>query len=189
MGALKSSIQCWDTVREILQVDTWYKYLHLNRSRKCCLQTTSMKATWFFFFFQSGPRVQSEASGTFRKKVFLLYFQQGCTVQSHSHFQSPRLNPLTGEGVCLRIALTAGARLSVLAMPSKGVLADLHSGFLFKKKPFLPSLTLPLTPSSNLFLLNTWNTVLFCWQSACGIPWNTPLNVEFTQNSTEVTKA
>lgn len=58
-------------------------------------------------------------------------FQQRCTVQSHSNFQSPRLNPLTGEGVCLRIALTAGARLYVLAMPSKGVLADLHSGFLF----------------------------------------------------------
>lgn len=71
--------------------------------------------------------VQSEASGALRgKKALLGYFQQGCTVQSHSHFQSPRLNPLTGEGVCLRIALTAGACLSVLAMPSKKVLADLH---------------------------------------------------------------
>lgn len=54
-----------------------------------------------------------------RKVLQLLYFQQGCTVQSHSHFQSPGLNPLAGEGVCLRIALTAGAWLPVLGLPSK----------------------------------------------------------------------
>lgn len=65
-------------------------------------------------------RVQSEASGTFgKKKVLLLYFKQGCTVQSHSHSQSPRLNPFTSEGVCLRIALTLAPASLSLPCPSK----------------------------------------------------------------------
>lgn len=100
--------------------------------------------------------VQSEPSGRFRIKVLLLYFQQCWTVQSHS--QSLRLNPLTGEGVCLRTALTAGTRLSVLAMPFKSVLADLHSGFLLK--------SCPSTLNSFLWPLGFWFCFVYSLQMA-----------------------
>lgn len=137
------------------------------------------------FFHTSNLRHLKHSGGKKKKKkkVLLLYFQQACTVQSHSHFQSPRLNPLTGEGVCLRIALTAGACLSVLAMPSKGVLADLHSGFLLKKnkkKTGLHSQSLH-HPSNHLLTYSSWMQVFFCWRRL--------LNVEYAQSCTEVSKA
>lgn len=74
------------------------------------------------FFFYIPSDTPAPIRGIRRKRLvlpLLLYFQQGCTVQSHSHFQSAGLNPLAGEGVCLRIALTAGAWLPVLGLPSK----------------------------------------------------------------------
>lgn len=68
------------------------------------------------------------------KKVLLLYFHQGCTVQIHLRFQSPRLNPLTGEGVCLTITLTAGARLPPsLVCPPKAIWQIFTQDFSLKE--------------------------------------------------------
>lgn len=110
-----------------------------------------------------------EHSGIKKKKILLMYFQQSCTVQSYSYSQSPRLNPLTGEGVCLRIALTAGAQFSVLVMPFKDELADLHSGFLFKDE-------LPTTASEH------WEHVFVCCLSRSWVVLKHPSMSNLPQN-------
>lgn len=149
-------MQYYDTDMEILHFDT--NICTSKEARDVACEHLWKAASFLLSTYTWSNLRHLERSG---EKVLLLYFRQGCTVQSHSHFQSPRLNPLAGEGVCLRIALTAGACLSVLAMPSKGILADLHSGFLLKKK----NSRLSLTPSFNLFFLSTFNAALFCWQT------------------------
>lgn len=125
-------------VREILQSNL------LDRNICTWIYAGNSAKPGSFFSSPIIHLIQSKASVTFRgKKVLLLYFQHSCTVQSNSYSQSPRLNPLSGKGVCLRMVLTAGTRLSVLAIPFKVVTGRSSLRITLKKKPLSQAYTAP----------------------------------------------
>lgn len=65
--------------------------IHTSKAARCHLWTSvKSKHNFLFIPFPTNMHlVQSKASGA----VSGVYFQQGCTAQSHSHVQCPRLNP------------------------------------------------------------------------------------------------
>lgn len=115
----------------------WYKYLHLSGWRAGCMQTVSSQTDSLCF----SPPAHTQSNlrhweQTKKERGPRCIFKSCTKFNPHSYSQSLRLISLTGEGTCLRIALTAGACFSVLGLPFRDAPADLHSGILSNQNFF-----------------------------------------------------